>query len=344
MVMKDLKGIRDKSFSRRLRLNSAILKNKYWFLPVDDKGHENYVPVGRGVPSSPFCGRWVSLSVCKNKEGHEGEFLGAELATNKFVGRHRHLWCHKSSCSICFARGWAIRGARNIKGRLDVAVKRGLGQVEHIVVYPSIADRDLQEDVFRPKCRDALLDRGVSGACMIFHGFSEDRERGVLKWSPHYHVLGFIEGGFDRCRECVHVREDCASCYGFKGREVRGYAKDGCLVKVLGKREKSYYDGKENIFGTAFYQLNHATVRLGVKRFHAVTWFGSCANRKFAGEKPMSEDLCPVCGEEMSRAVYVGKRRIIKNVGHADYRAVCLFDEFNEDGESNFIDYGGGRG
>jgi hypothetical protein len=334
----------DKSFSRRLKLNSAILKNKYWFLPVDDKGHSNYEPVGRGIPSSSTCGKWVSLSVCKNREGHKGEFLGIEDATNKVVVRHRHLWCHKSSCPICFVRGWSLRGARNIKGRLDVAIKRGLGKVEHVVVSVSLADRDLSESVMRKKCRDALFDRGVSGGCMIFHGYSMDRERGVLKWSPHYHVLGFILGGFDRCRQCVHVREDCRFCSGFKGREVRGYAKDGYLVKVLREREKSYYSGEDNVFGTAFYQLHHATIRLGVKRFHAVTWFGSCANRKFSGEKSMSEDLCPVCGEEMSRAVYVGKRRIIKNVGHADYKAVFLFDEFDEDGQPYFIDVIGSRG
>jgi len=45
----------NRSFSRRLRLNRAILKNKYWSLPVDDKGHENYMPVGRGVRSSVVC-------------------------------------------------------------------------------------------------------------------------------------------------------------------------------------------------------------------------------------------------------------------------------------------------
>jgi hypothetical protein len=65
-------------------------------------------------------------------------------------------------------------------------------------------------------------------------------------------------------RKCVHTREDCASCVGFKGREVRGFAKDGYLVKVHGKRE--------TVFGTAYYQLNHATIRYGIRRFHVVTW------------------------------------------------------------------------
>ena len=330
----------DKSFSRRLRLNRAILTNKYWRLPVDYSGHENYEPVGRGVESSPFCGKWVGFSVCKNKEGHEGEFLGAQDSTNKVVVRHNHMWCHRSSCPICFARGWSVRGARSIVGRLSEGVKRGFGEVEHIVVSPSIDDRDFPEYILREKCRNALFDRGVLGGCMIFHGYSESKEVGVLVFRPHYHVLGFVEGGFDRCRFCVHSREDCASCYGFKGREVRGFEKDGYLVKVLGKREKSYYDGKDNVFGTAFYQLNHATIRQGIKRFHVVTWFGCCGNRKFSGEKLMSEAVCPVCGEEMVRAVYMGSKHIAKNVGDVDYESVFVDDEFGENGEPNYVEVG----
>jgi len=65
----------DKSYSRRLALNSAISKNVYHRLPVDDVGHENYVPVGRGVQSSPVCGKWLGISRCKNIEGHEGLLL-----------------------------------------------------------------------------------------------------------------------------------------------------------------------------------------------------------------------------------------------------------------------------
>jgi len=334
-------SLMDKSYSRRLQLNSAIFKNPYWVLPVDDKGHENYEPVGRGVKSSPLCGKHVGYNICRDVDAHEGVVINGEDWTGKLGVAHKHLWCHKSSCPVCFIRGWSVRGARNMESRLNVGVKRGLGKVEHVVVSPPVADRDLPEYVLRKKCRDALFDRGVEGGCMIFHGYRRDKERGVLAWRPHYHVLCFIEGGFDHCRECVHERGGCASCIGFKGREVRGYAKDGYLVKVLAEREKSYYGDKPNIFGTAFYQLNHATIRLGVKRFHAVTWFGSCGNRKFKGEKLMAEAVCPACGGEMVRAIYVGKKPIVKDVGHADYKAVFPFDEFGEDGEPNFIDYGG---
>ena len=233
----------DKSYARRLKLNSSILKNAYWVLPVDDVGHENYEPVGRGIQSSPVCGQHVGISVCKNMEGHKGVSIGGRDCTGKVVVRHKHLWCHRSSCPICFIRGWSVRGARNITSRVEEGVKRGFGKAEHIVVSIHPEDYGLQENVLRKKARSALKARGVIGGCMIFHGYSIDRKRGVLKWRPHYHCIGFIEGGFDYCRGCVHMREDCVSCNGFKGREVREFKNDGIIVKVLAERETVFIVG-----------------------------------------------------------------------------------------------------
>jgi hypothetical protein len=322
----------DRSFSERLRLNSAIVKNRYWRLPVDDVGHENYMPVGRGVKSSPVCGKWVGLLVCKNVEGHEGKFLGVTDCTNKVVVRHRHLWCHRSACPVCFIRGWAVRGAGSIKGRLIEGDKRGFGEVEHIVVSVSIADRDLPESVLRKRCRKVLLDCGVTGGCMIFHGYRIDREREVLVWGPHYHVLGYLEGGYSRCRHCTGG--DCYACDGLQGEFYKTYWDTGYIVRVM--------DERETVFGTAWYQLNHSTIRLGVKRFHVVTWFGCCGNRKFKSANVDVENVCPVCESEMVRSVYVGKRRIVKDVGHPDYVPLFVDDEFDDDGEPNYIDVDGG--
>ena len=181
--------VANRSFSERLQLNSAILNNKYWSWSYDDKGHENYMPVGRGKKSSDVCGRWVGFYVCKNVEGHKGKFLGGVTdCTDKVVVRHRHLFCTKSSCPVCFIRGWSVRGARSITGRILEADRRGFGKVEHIVVSPSVADHELSESALRLKCRKALLDCGVVGGCMIFHGYRKDEERGVLVWSPHYQL------------------------------------------------------------------------------------------------------------------------------------------------------------
>ena len=326
----------DETFFERLRLNRSILKNKYWVLPYDDTGHESFAPVGRSQQTSDFCGRWLSYSVCKNKEAHKGGVLKGVDFTGKIVVSHNHMWCTSSSCPVCFNRGWSVRGARKIEGRIAEGSNRGLGDAEHVTVSVPVADRDLPESVLRRKCRSALLDRGVHGGCMIFHGYRMNKQRRCLVWSPHYHVLGFVEGGFDRCRKCVHAREDCVACDGFKGREVKGFARDGYLVKVHEKRK--------TVFGTAHYQLNHATIRYGIKRFHVVTWFGSASYRKFRGLKLKSEKVCPVCQGEMVRCVYVGAKRHARNVGDVDYVPFFADYELGEDGQPNYIEVVGGRG
>jgi len=327
----------NRSLAQRVRMNRAILRNPYWLLPVDDKGHEFFSPVGRGVRSSELCGKHLSFVVCKNVEGHEGLSVGGVDCSGKVVVRHKHMWCHKAGCPVCFNRGWSVRGAQSIGGRVEKGVERGFGKVEHITVSVPPEDYHLSEKVLRKKCRSALSVRGVVGGCMIFHGFRIDRKRGVLVWSPHYHTLGFIEGGFDVCRSCVHKREDCSTCSGFKGREVREFKKDRYLVKVFAERE--------TVFGTAFYQLNHATVRVSAfSRFHAVTWFGVCANRKYASAMLKSEDVCPACGDEMVRCAYVGKRVIARDIGDPNYRAVFVDDEFDECGEPKYPEIVGSRG
>jgi len=328
----------NRAFSERLALNHQILQKKYWFLPVDDTGHENFVPVGRGAKSSSACGMWVGVSTCKNVEGHNGVSVGGVDCTGKIVVRHNHLWCHNPKCCTCFIRGWSVRGARSIEGRLAEGVKRGFGKVEHVMVSVAIADRNLPEPIMRKRCRDALTDRGVTGGEMTFHGYRIDDVRNVLVFSPHYHAecfIGGIKGGFDRCRDCVHVREDCAECSGFKGREVRGYAKDGILVKV--ERER------KTIFGTAHYLLNHATLQIGIKRFHSVTWFGLCACRCYESLKSKSESVCPACEEEMVKSVHVGKRQLVKDIGNANYVPWFVDDEFDAEGKPNYIDVVGGR-
>ena len=201
---------------------------------------------------------------------------------------------------------------------------------------PSVADHGLSEYVMRKKCRDVLFDRGIVGGCMIFHGYSKGKKR--LPWKPHYHVLGFVLGGYSRCRNCSRKWHCLKGCGGFDDRAWQAFQRDGYYVKVFAEREKSHYGDKRNIFGTAFYQLHHSTVRLSIKRFHVVTWFGVCGNRKYATPKVKSEVTCPLCGEEMVRSVYVGSRHIVKDVSHPDYEPVLLFNEFGEDGEPNFID------
>jgi hypothetical protein len=122
-----------------------------------------------------------------------------------------------------------------------------------------------------------------------------------------------------------------------QGRCYRVYRDNGYIVRVL--------DERKTVFGTAFYQLNHATLRLGVKRFHVVTWFGVCGYNNFKGEGlGVGVVPCPACGEEMVRSVHVGKRRIVKDLGDAGYRSVFADEEFDEEGKPNYVEVvGGGR-
>lgn len=324
-----------KSFAERLRWNHSLLNNKYWILPVDNVGHENYMPVGRGSRTSDKCGDWMSYRVCDRVSLHEGVVVDGVDCSGKVVVVHQHMWCSRSSCPVCFNHGWSVKLARNIEGRLAVGVGRGFGVVEHISVSVPVVDRDLPELVLRVKCRMALLVRGVVGGVMIFHGYRKDKVREVLSWSPHYHVLGFVRGGFDVCRECVHDRADCRSCSGFKGREVREFAKDGYLVKVFAKRK--------SVMGTAWYQLNHATVRVGIRRFHVATWFGVCGCSKLKGEKVKAVVSCPACHSEMVRKAHLGKRVVVKDVGSPEYCAWFVDDEFDGSGLPNYVDVGGGK-
>lgn len=328
----------NKSFVRRLALNSQISKNLYWELRVLDKGYENFVPVGRGVPSSPNCAKYVGIRTCEDVEAHKGKFLGCRDATGMAVVKHMHWWCHRPLCPRCFIRGWATREARSIESRLEEGTRRGYGKVEHIVVSFNSDDACLDWKVLRKKACLALKDRGVIGNCTVFHGYSMNRERTFLVWHPHYHALGYVEGdGFDRCRWCVHVREDCSVCDGFKGKEVRGFKKDGILVRVLSARKKSYYGDKPNVFGTAFYQLHHSTVKIGIGRFHVVVWNGNVSNKQFKTPKAVFDVKCPVCKESMHKARYEDKSRpFVEDVGDPNYESISLRPLVQSNGEATF--------
>jgi hypothetical protein len=326
----------ERSFQQRLSLNRQLSENAYWRLPVDSVRPE-FVPVGRGLPTSDHCGRHISFLVCDNVAGHEGVVVKGVDYTGMLAVTHEHVFCNRPSCCVCFIRGWSLRSARSLEGRLNVLVERGYGDPEHIMVSVPEKDRHLSEAEMRERCRVAMLERGVLGGVMLFHAFRINREKGVLEHSPHYHSVGFIRGGFDVCRDCLHVREDCNECPCFKGREVRAYAKDGYIVKVGDKRK--------TVFGTLFYQLNHSSIRVGLKRFHISTWFGIAGNRKLKGKRVKPIHVCPVCAVKevrsvMKKQVYRGDERIARNIGDVDYMKVFAMSPFLPDGSPVFVDVG----
>ena len=99
---------------------------------------------------------------------------------------------------------------------------------------------------------------------------------------------------------------------------------------------------RKTIFGTAWYQLNHATLRVGVKRFQPVTWFGVCSYRKLKVKVEKKKDLCPICGEELVKLQYLGFRRIVKERDLPDYVGSFVDDLVESDGSAIWREVGSG--
>jgi hypothetical protein len=97
----------------------------------------------------------------------------------------------------------------------------------------------------------------------------------------------------------------CLGCKGFEGQTRRMWQKEGgknkgYIVKVMAKRK--------TLFGSAWYQLNHASIASGSKRSHVATWFGTCSYRKLklTKEDRIERRQCPICGHDLVRVRYVG--------------------------------------
>jgi hypothetical protein len=326
-----------RAFLALLKLNPRLMENPYWFLPVVGDGHSDSVQVGRN-PSvvRQYCGVLKNWRVCREKDLHKGIVYKGVDFTDKSAVSVAHIWCKNWHCPKCFLYGACVTCARRIEARLSAFVEHSFGKIEHAVFSAPKTLQDLSMDALFKLATAVARDRGISGV-LIFHGRFIDVEGGGLGWRAHFHLLGFVEGGFDRCRNCEHNRNDCASCDGLKGREVRGFAKDNWIVKVA--------DERKTVFGTAWYQLNHHTVRIGMRRVHSVRWIGKCGNRmlRHPYHKPSAGCRCPVCesaGHEslMEDGGYSGKRLPV-DVCDPRYKRVYAVPDFDEDGSPNFPNY-----
>jgi len=296
----------------RVRLNRQILKNKYWFLPFeDDRGKEAFVPSGRGVVSSDACASVHGQNVCKDVEAHKGvvkkDYNGVVTDfTDKIIVRLIHWWCKNGHCPRCWLRGWSVVSARHGERRVDMAVKRGFGEPLHVIVSAPLASYGKLERDLRKDARKALRVRGFFGGLLVYHHFRIDRERDVLKVGKHYHCLCFNRsfnrgvGGVDEAYERL-TREE--------------FKKDGWIVKVK--------DRRATVFGTLYYELNHASLKLGLKRFQAVTYFGEMAYNNFKGGvlDVKAEVKCPVCAKEMVKCRNDSGLRFVKDIGDVNYKA-----------------------
>ena len=314
-----------------MNLDTAVLEDYLDEEPVDDSYGSlgEFRLVGHGKVASDNCGRWLRFKGCIRADLHDRIAVNGENFKGKAFIRIIHHSCDRPSCPVCFKSGWAVRQAEKIEMRLAEGSKR-FGLVEHIVASVPLKDYGLKFESLRNRIVKVLAVRGVVGGVLIFHGFRYN-VRHQWYWSPHFHVLGFVLGGYGRCRGC---KKGCVGCAGFEGRTRREFERDGYIVKVLGKRK--------TVFGTAWYQLNHSTVRVDVARCHVATWFGVCSYRKLKVTVEKKKDLCPICGEELVRLHYIGVQRIVRERGEHGY--VCSFvdDLVDVDGSPNWCESSSG--
>jgi hypothetical protein len=282
------------------------------------------------VATNENCGKYSSFLGCVHTELHDKVTLVDDCFRGKAYVRRVIHSCNNPRCPVCFKYGWAVREAGKVEQRLAEGAKR-FGLVQHIVASVPLKDYGLSYGVLRSKAVKALLARGVVGGVLIFHGFRFDDVK-LWYWSPHWHCLGFILGGFHKCRACEFVddkgsRFRCGGCSGFYGRSKECYKKDFYIVEVM--------DARKTVGGTAWYQLNHSSVEVAVRRFHVATWFGVCSYRKLKVTPESRKGVCPICGSELERLRYLGRmsfvaqspREFFDDVFDEDGRAVWVIDE-----------------
>ena len=319
--------------------------------PIEDSyaTYGNFQLVGNGRVTNENCGKFKGLWGCLHDENHNITAPDGKNYKGKLYIKKARFTCHKPSCPTCYKYGWAVREAKAIEARL-VALSKRFGEVEHIMISVPSFDYGLSLEQLRKKVIKILYDCGIIGGCLIFHGFRyADYEEAISKhipfgwrWSIHFHVLGFVLGGYSRCRHCKGG--DCYACDGALGKFYRAYRSDGYskgyIIKVEEKRKKSFYGDKPNIMGTAWYQLNHATVDVTKERFHVVTWFGVASYRKFKLTRLRRKSLCPICGLELGRVRFNGNPFVMNEDLSGSCRSFCP-DAVDASGRRTYVKYVG---
>lgn len=249
--------------------------------------------VGSREQTSSKCQAFLFLDGCSHTENHDRVVDGVLKKGGKFM-RPVFNSCDKPTCCKC-VDAWAGRQARKAETRLDAAVAKYGGKLEHIVLTFSAADYGLPYEVLKEKARKGLLLRGIVFGAMVPHAF---RGKKIFREGFHFHLMASFRGeGYDRCRKCV--QQFCSECTGYEGLTRRLNKEDGLVVKVLAERRSAV--------GTLAYELNHSSVMKGVHRFHVLTYFGLCAYNNM-GHVEDKKALCPLpmCHLPLVRHNYIG--------------------------------------
>ena len=284
--------------------------------------------VGHGAVTNENCGKYRGRYGCLNVDGHALPLqLRGEKSRNQVYHHPVFYSCHKPSCPKCF-RSWMVREARSIEYRLLEAEKYS-GKTEHIVASVPPERYGLDFLAMRSLTLKALTRRGVIGGCLIYHAFRENKSTGYWFFSPHWHVLGFIEGGY-KCRSCV--KQLCSMCHGFEGHTRKCFETDGFIVKIAVSNEgHGFADERKSVYETAKYQLSHASIRTDCKRPQVVTWFGVCSYRKLHAKYVPKKAVCPLCGGKLVKLRYFGSKRFVLDRDSPDFVFESV-DDLEENG------------
>jgi hypothetical protein len=289
--------------------------------------------VGNGEQTDNNCGSFKGFIGCINDEKHSRLNLEGKNYNGLMIGHWKHKSCFSYNCPICYL-SWAVHGAHRITDKLEsLGVKYGVA--DHIVLslpenYFNSNDKNF--DKLCKKIVKALQNRGIIAGTYIFHGFryadfTEAIEKNVKqgwRWSPHFHILGFIRSKKE-----------------FYQLIPQMFLEDGFVVNLKAKRE--------SVFGTAWYQLNHASIMPDQNHFEVARWFGQVTDPR---SKKMRENskkikflkndtsidaikelfqletenkklktevkailnkehtlLCPICNSKMVKLTYYGLRK-----------------------------------
>jgi hypothetical protein len=268
-----------------------------------------YIRAGDGRQKDARCQQLMGHAGCLREDLHRLITKDGHNFSNQIYGKRVWHSCDRLECPKCYLR-CATEKAGNAEQRLEACGNR-FGDLEHIIVSVPKSQYNLYFDELKAKALEAARARGVLGGFLIFHAqryanWIEAKTKGVpFGWyySPHFHILGYLDGGYGACRSCKkhNHRKECWNCKGFEGVTRRLNVTDGYIVKVKGARK--------TIFGTLYYQLNHATVVKGKVRSHVGTWFGVCSYSKLKlkkSDRKRRASVCPICGHDLVPIQYVG--------------------------------------
>ena len=297
---------------------------QYDCFPYRDGFRSDYKLVGREPCRNPLGGRHKNYMKCGNVEGHQA-IGGRDFYHNNVIN------CQRYQCHLCWKYGWCVFRANSIESRFITAEKvLGLpvGEVEHISTSLPKNLYDLPPNLMIKWSIDACRRSGIIGGVNILHPFRKDLKKRQLYKSFHYHVLGYVKGGYDRCRSCIKVGS-CWSCDGFEGVTRRAHQADGWIVS-LAKNQDGVVEKRESLFGSAWYQLEHSGYKVGVRNFQIVTWWGVVAKNRFKTEKRRVPLECPVCTDALKASWLPDGVEVVANRGEKGFLKNFTLPHFDD--------------